>query len=87
MHNNREFTTEIKYSQDQTHYQEFLKVKSYLMRNYPNSIVQGVTDDEGSGAFEVYAGGRLIHSKKNGDGFLDNHNFQEFMQKLQQATE
>lgn len=28
-------------------------------------------DDDGTGAFEVFVNGRLVHSKLNGDGFLE----------------
>ena len=33
--------------------------------------IEGKADEVKSGAFEVFVEGRLVHSKLNGDGYLD----------------
>ncbi|XP_010565488.1 PREDICTED: selenoprotein W [Haliaeetus leucocephalus] len=52
------------------HYQQ---LKQELERRFPGALqVSGQGTREVTGWFEVTVGGRLVHSKKNGDGFVDS---------------
>uniref|UniRef100_A0A8U7N522 Uncharacterized protein n=1 Tax=Corvus moneduloides TaxID=1196302 RepID=A0A8U7N522_CORMO len=52
---------------------QFEKLKQQLERRFPGALdVSGQGTPEVTGWFEVTVGGRLVHSKKNGDGFVDS---------------
>uniref|UniRef100_A0A8U8C7T8 Uncharacterized protein n=1 Tax=Geospiza parvula TaxID=87175 RepID=A0A8U8C7T8_GEOPR len=51
----------------------FVKLKQELERRFPGALdVSGQGTPEVTGWFEVTVGGHLVHSKKNGDGFVDS---------------
>ncbi|GAB0201905.1 selenoprotein W [Grus japonensis] len=51
----------------------YQKLKQELERRFPGALeVSGQGTREVTGWFEVTVGGRLVHSKKNGDGFVDS---------------
>ncbi|XP_050843933.1 selenoprotein W-like, partial [Serinus canaria] len=52
---------------------KFVKLKQELEQHFPGALdVSGQGTPEVTGWFEVTVGGRLVHSKKNGDGFVDS---------------
>ncbi|NXO46521.1 SELW protein, partial [Locustella ochotensis] len=52
---------------------QFQKLKQELERRFPGALdVIGQGTPEVTGWFEVTVGGHLVHSKKNGDGFVDS---------------
>uniref|UniRef100_A0A8B9MP78 Selenoprotein W n=1 Tax=Accipiter nisus TaxID=211598 RepID=A0A8B9MP78_9AVES len=52
---------------------QYQQLKQELERRFPGALqVSGQGTQEVTGWFEVTVGGRLVHSKKNGDGFVDS---------------
>ncbi|XP_010225611.1 PREDICTED: selenoprotein W, partial [Tinamus guttatus] len=50
----------------------FQQLKKALEKRFPGRLdMTGEGTREVTGWFEVTVGGRLVHSKKNGDGFVD----------------
>jgi len=42
-----------------------------MRATYPGIVVTATPTPTSTGWFEVVVGGKLVHSKKNGDGFVD----------------
>lgn len=52
---------------------KFRKLKEQLDGEFPDKLdISGEGTPEVTGYFEVTVGDELIHSKKNGDGYVDN---------------
>lgn len=52
---------------------KFRKLKTELERSYPGQVaITGEGTPTVTGFFEVEVAGKLIHSKKNGDGYVDS---------------
>ncbi|KAJ8275660.1 hypothetical protein COCON_G00074120 [Conger conger] len=52
---------------------KFTRFKEQLLKKFPNDLeITGATTPTRSSEFEVAVNGVLVHSKKGGDGFVDN---------------
>ncbi len=62
-------------------------MKTHLEREFPG-IACSFSEDEGTtGNFEVSVAGRLVHSKTNGDGFVDSPGKLKFLDRaVREAT-
>ncbi|KAL7834599.1 hypothetical protein SRHO_G00288460 [Serrasalmus rhombeus] len=64
---------------------KFTKLKTLLEGEFPGDLeISGESTPTTSGWFEVEVNGKLVHSKKNGDGFVDS---EQKMAKLVSAIE
>ncbi|KAJ7303947.1 hypothetical protein JRQ81_011462 [Phrynocephalus forsythii] len=53
--------------------QKYQQLKKELEKKFPGKLdISGEGTPEVTGWFEVTVAGKLVHSKKNGDGFVDN---------------
>uniref|UniRef100_A0A3B1JS98 Selenoprotein W, 1 n=1 Tax=Astyanax mexicanus TaxID=7994 RepID=A0A3B1JS98_ASTMX len=52
---------------------KYTKLKTLLEDEFPGDLeISGESTPRTSGWFEVEVNGKLVHSKKNGDGFVDS---------------
>ncbi|ETE66096.1 hypothetical protein L345_08127, partial [Ophiophagus hannah] len=52
---------------------QFQKLKKELEKEFPGKLeISGEETPQVTGWFEVMVAGKMVHSKKNGDGFVDN---------------
>ena len=47
-------------------------IRAFSHHPIPSSLQSGEGTPQVTGWFEVTVAGKLVHSKKNGDGFVDN---------------
>uniref|UniRef100_A0AAR2JWK7 Selenoprotein W, 1 n=1 Tax=Pygocentrus nattereri TaxID=42514 RepID=A0AAR2JWK7_PYGNA len=64
---------------------QYTKLKTLLEGEFPGDLeISGEGTPTTSGWFEVEVNGKLVHSKKNGDGFVDS---EQKMAKIVSAIE
>lgn len=58
-------------------------MRKSLEQQFPNSLIfEEEISAQATGEFEVFVDGKLIHSKKNGDGFVDEVKLQTIVNLL-----
>ncbi|KAG9470770.1 hypothetical protein GDO78_016804, partial [Eleutherodactylus coqui] len=63
----------------------FQQLKKELEKRFPGLLkIEGEATTTSTGWFEVSVNGKLVHSKKNGDGYVDNN---AKLQKIVSAIE
>lgn len=87
-----EFRIEVKVHipRRQEYYQQFLYLKSFILRTFPNARIEVIDQESYQGDtefFEVFVEKELIHSKRGGDGFVDNSNSKDFLEKIEGILE
>ena len=68
----------------------FKKLEAMLKNLYNDDIlIEGRVDPNRKGAFEVYLDDRsnLVHSKLNGNGYVDNHKFDDLSDAISERLE
>ncbi|ROL44331.1 Selenoprotein W, partial [Anabarilius grahami] len=67
----------------------FTKLKTLLEDEFPGELeITGVGTPSTTGWLEVEVNGKLVHSKKNGDGFVDTDSkFRAIVTAIEQAME
>ncbi len=76
---------QIDYCNSWDYYEGARKVGNFIKQFYPLARVNQQAIEWNSGCFEIYVNEKLIHSKKSGDGFVENGD--EFLMKVKQAAE
>ncbi len=67
------------------YYPKFAAAQQLLMKFFPNAKIEGHKQSSKTGDFEVTANGKLVHSKKNGEGFVTEQNVQNVVSKIKQT--
>ncbi|MGH0161503.1 UNVERIFIED_CONTAM: hypothetical protein FKN15_041000 [Acipenser sinensis] len=66
---------------------QFYRLKLQLEDEFPGDVeITGEGTRQSTGWFEVTINGRLVHSKKGGDGFVDSdEKVQKIMKSIEEA--
>lgn len=63
---------------------KFRAIQSAILSQYPKTTITGEATPTATGYLEVTVDGNLVHSKDNGDGYVDSA---EKMEKILDAVE